>query len=71
MNVKGVFAASDVQNKRYRQGHFRFFYVIGHEPSLFASPSRPGGNILTIPKTTRMSMEGVFAAGDVRNKWYR
>ena len=42
MNVKGVFAAGDVQNKRYRQGYFRFFYVIGHEPPLFASPSRPG-----------------------------
>ena len=38
MNVTCMFAASDVQNKRYRQGHFWFFYVIGHEPPLFAKP---------------------------------
>ena len=68
MNVKGEFAASDVQNKRCREGHFRFFYVIGPCSQAHADS---GGNILTIPKTTRMSVKGVFVAGDVRNKWYR
>jgi len=51
------------------------FYAIGHEPAtaLFRTQleTDSDGYIVTIPGTTRTSVKGVFAAGDVQDKRYR
>ncbi|KAL2916981.1 thioredoxin-disulfide reductase [Polyrhizophydium stewartii] len=51
------------------------FYAIGHTPNtaVFANQLKldETGYIVTEPGTTRTSVEGVFAAGDVQDKRYR
>jgi thioredoxin reductase (NADPH) len=51
------------------------FIAIGHTPTteLFAGQVKtdPDGYILTMPGTTRTSVRGVFAAGDVQDKLFR
>jgi thioredoxin reductase (NADPH) len=51
------------------------FVAIGHEPAtgLFKDQLkvRPNGYIVVEPGTTRTSIEGVFAAGDVADETYR
>lgn len=52
-----------------------FFLAIGRHPNteLFAGQLEldPEGYIITVPGTSRTKIEGVFAAGDVRNLVYR
>ncbi len=51
------------------------FIAIGHAPSteLFVGklPMRPNGYLITEPGSTRTSIPGVFAAGDVTDETYR
>jgi thioredoxin reductase (NADPH) len=51
------------------------FYAIGHTPNtaVFAGKLAmdDAGYLLTTPGTSRTSLEGVFAAGDVQDKTYR
>ncbi len=52
-----------------------FFLAIGHHPNTELFASQLGldaeGYIVTVPGTSRTSVEGVFAAGDVKDPHYR
>jgi len=51
------------------------FFAIGHQPNTFFLQNslklNPGGYIEVVPGTTKTSVEGVFAAGDVQDPFYR
>ena len=75
---EGVTGASLKNLKTGETSHFKcdgVFIAIGHQPNsaLFEHKLRldAGGYIITEPGTTRTSVEGVFACGDVQDKVYR
>jgi thioredoxin reductase (NADPH) len=51
------------------------FYAIGHEPNTAVFKGKielaPDGYVVTKPGTTKTSVEGVFACGDVQDRFYR
>jgi len=51
------------------------FYAIGHDPATFLVKGQvelhDDGYVKTVPGTTKTSVEGLFAAGDVQDKIYR
>ncbi len=51
------------------------FYAIGHEPNVAVFRGQielaPDGYVITAPGTTKTSVEGVFACGDVQDRYYR
>ncbi len=51
------------------------FIAIGHKPAteLFEGqlPMKPGGYLVTEPRSTATAIEGVYAAGDVTDDIYR
>ncbi len=77
-NPKGVTGA---RLKNIKTGEIReveadgIFVAIGHSPAtqLFEGqlPFRPGGYLITEPRSTQTAIEGVYAAGDVTDDVYR
>lgn len=52
-----------------------FFVAIGHSPNTDVFKGHIGlnemGYIITVPGSTRTNIEGIFAAGDVQDHYYR
>jgi thioredoxin reductase (NADPH) len=74
MGVNGVIL-TDVSGKDVKIDIDGFFVAIGHEPN--SSIFKPYldmdeiGYIKTIPGSSKTNVEGVFACGDVQDKYYR
>ena len=73
--VNGVKIANKLTQEERILAVTGFFVAIGHTPntSVFKGSINldESGYILTTPGTTKTSVEGVFAAGDVQDKIYR
>lgn len=73
--VNGVNIANKLTQEERILAVTGFFVAIGHTPntSVFKGSINldESGYILTTPGTTKTSVEGVFAAGDVQDKIYR
>jgi thioredoxin reductase (NADPH) len=79
--VRGEKAVSAIKTRNVKSGEVKdvscagLFYAIGHVPNTAFLGGQlrldDTGYILTEPGTTRTSVEGVFACGDVQDKKYR
>lgn len=73
--VTGVRVRNNVTNELQVLDVTGFFVAIGHEPNSAIFNGQldmdDSGYIKTIPGTSRTSVEGVFAAGDVQDNVYR
>jgi len=73
--VSGVQLRDTVTGEESELGVTGLFVAIGHEPnsSLFKGQLEleANGYVRTIDGTTRTSVDGVFAAGDVQDDYYR
>jgi thioredoxin reductase (NADPH) len=79
--VKGEKFVTAVRSKNVKTGEVKdltcagFFYAIGHTPNTAFLGGQlkldDVGYIVTDPGTTKTSVEGVFACGDVQDKKYR
>jgi thioredoxin reductase (NADPH) len=73
--VTGVRLADPVSGTERQLAVDGVFIAIGHRPNteLFrgALDMDPAGYIVTVPGTTRTSVEGVWACGDVQDAFYR
>jgi thioredoxin reductase (NADPH) len=74
-NVDGVIVHNKKTGKEYKIEVQGFFLAIGHKPNsdIFAAylDTDDVGYIKTIPGTSKTSLEGVFACGDVQDSHYR
>jgi thioredoxin reductase (NADPH) len=74
-NVDGVIVHHKQTGKDYKVEVQGFFLAIGHKPNsdIFASylDTDDVGYIKTTPGTSRTTLEGVFACGDVQDAHYR
>ena len=74
-NVKGIKIKNLKTDKVEEIKLDGVFIAIGHDPAtqLFKGQLKmdDGGYIITDPDSTKTSIEGVFAAGDVKDKIYR
>lgn len=75
LNVDGVIVHNKKTGKDYKVEVEGFFLAIGHKPNsdVFAKylDTDDVGYIKTTPGTSRTSLEGVFACGDVQDAHYR
>jgi thioredoxin reductase (NADPH) len=73
--VEGVRLKKVKTGEEYSLKAGGLFYAIGHTPNTAFLDGQvktdEQGYIITEPGTTRTSVEGVFAAGDVQDKKYR
>lgn len=73
--VSGVRIKNNITGEKTEIPLSGFFIAIGHEPNsgVFAQwlELDEAGYIKTVPGTSRTSVEGIFAAGDVQDKVYR
>ncbi len=79
--ITGIDAVAGAIIKNNKTGELRelqvdgFFVAIGHKPNTDIFEKQivldEAGYILTLPGTTKTSVEGVFAAGDVQDTIYR
>lgn len=74
-NVDGVIVHNKKTGQDYKVGIKGFFLAIGHKPNsdIFASylDTDDVGYIKTTPGTSKTSLEGIFACGDVQDPHYR
>jgi thioredoxin reductase (NADPH) len=74
-HVTGVRVKNNQTNEKTEIPVNGFFVAIGHQPNseIFKSwlDMDESGYIKTIPGTSKTSLEGVFAAGDIQDKVYR
>ena len=75
LKVSGVRVRNNKTNKTEEIPVSGFFIAIGHQPNsdIFKGwvEMDEAGYIKTIPGTSKTSVEGIFAAGDVQDKIYR
>lgn len=73
--VNGVILKNTKTSKESKLDIDGIFIAIGHSPNseLFAGQLElhPNGYVKTLPGTTKTSVEGVFAAGDIQDSYYR
>lgn len=73
--VNGVILQNVVTGEERKLDVDGVFIAIGHKPNseLFVGQLElhPNGYIKTVPGSTRTSVEGVFAAGDIQDHYYR
>lgn len=74
-SVNGVILRNTVTGEEKKIDIDGIFIAIGHKPNseLFAGQLElhENGYIKTVPGSTRTSVEGVFAAGDIQDHYYR
>jgi thioredoxin reductase (NADPH) len=73
--VTGVRLRSTVEDRTWEEATDGVFVAIGHKPNsdVFASvlETTEAGYLKVVPGSTRTNIEGVFAAGDIADSYYR